>query len=100
MHARLSLLALAWSIAPNANACDCATMSVQQREQESHVVFVGRVLTHQPLQSVELEVLELFKGNVPRQISVPTGGSDCDFFVKPVEAHAGDEFLVFLTRRE
>jgi hypothetical protein len=83
----------------DAMACDCATLSVQQRERESQAVFVGRVLAHEPLQTVELRVLEIFKGSVARQLTIPTGIGDCDFFIMPIQPRPGDEFLVFLTRK-
>jgi hypothetical protein len=94
------IVALAALLATSAIACDCATLSVQKREQESESIFVGQVVRHEPLKSIELRVVEAFKGEANRTVTVPTGVNDCDYFVKPVEARAGERFLVFLTKSD
>jgi hypothetical protein len=100
MHTIRILIFLAPLFALDAAACDCATMSVGQREQESQSVFVARIVGQEPLRYVELAVLEVFKGNIGAKVTVPVGLSDCDFFVKPIEIRPGQEFLIFLSRRK
>jgi hypothetical protein len=63
----------------------------------SDVVFLDRVVQAQPLAYVELEVLETFNGRVDRRVRIPTGRSDCDYFLPPVRAKSGAQFLVYGT---
>ena len=79
-------------------ACDCGTLPLSERVRLSTYVFHGEVVVHTPLQSVELRVLERFKGETPGQLSVVTGRSDCDYFVPPTLARPGDQFLIFMTK--
>lgn len=93
-------IALLFSGVTNAVACDCATTPVDLRANASDVVFVGEIVRHEPLKSVDITVLEVFKGTTARQVSISTGLSECDYFLKPIEQKPGDLFLVLLTKRD
>jgi len=58
------------------------------------VVFIGRVIQSAALTYVELDVLETFHGRVDRRVRVPIGRSDCDYFLPPIVANKGAEFLI------
>jgi hypothetical protein len=77
-----------------ADACDCvrgrALPPVQFGPRD--VVFLGRVVQSHPLTYVEFEVLEAFNGRVDRHIRIPTGRSDCDYFLPPVVTKSGVSF--------
>jgi hypothetical protein len=92
----LSVFAL-FALPRTADACDCARSSWQQRLDSSDVIFVGRVVQSQPLQYVELEVRDMFKGHLSRRIRVVTGYSDCDYFLPPVVTKSGNQFLIYGT---
>jgi hypothetical protein len=81
-------------------ACDCATLSLAQRMSLSTDVIVGEVVTHVALSSVEVRVLERFKGDSASPITIVTGQSDCDFFLPPTTPHAGEKYILFLTKSE
>jgi hypothetical protein len=90
-------IALLLSVASlSAMACDCVSLSFEERLRHSDVVFLGEVVVYEPLASVELRVLEVFKGLPGTRVLVPTGRSDCDYFVLPVRTQANERFLVFL----
>jgi len=93
----LAFLALA---SASAVACDCATLSVDQRVQLSQSVFIAEVVSHAPLNSIELSAIQVFKGRVRRRLTIATAQSDCDFFLPPVQGQPGDRFLVYLTVRK
>jgi len=82
-----------------ADACDCVRGRVLPPAQfgPSDVVFLGRVVRFQPLVYVELEVLETFTGRLDRRVRIPTGRSDCDYFLPPVVTKSGARFLVYGT---
>jgi hypothetical protein len=97
----LLLMSLAsFALPRTAAACDCVTPPFAKRAQfgPRHVVFLGRMTAAQSLQYVEFEVLETFNGRPERRVRIPTGRSDCDYFLPPVAAAAGDEFLIYATR--
>jgi hypothetical protein len=52
------------------------------------------VLEARPLAYVVLEVREKFKGRVDNPVRIPTGDTDCDYFLPPVVAQSGMEFLI------
>ena len=79
-------------------ACDCASSSLADRVKWSRDVFLGEVVAHAPLASVELRVLERFKGAATSPVVVATGRSDCDYFLQADSARPGDRFLIFMTR--
>jgi hypothetical protein len=81
-------------------ACDCATLPLAQRMSSSTDVIVGEVVRHVALGSVELRVLERFKGDSASPITIVTGQSDCDFFLPPTTARPGEKYLLFLTKSE
>jgi hypothetical protein len=97
MRSAAFLLAL---VSSSTVACDCVPSPLEERLRQSDAVFVGEVVAHEPLASVELQVLEVFKGSPGARVLVPTGRSDCDYFVPPVRAAVKERFLVFLTRRK
>lgn len=93
------LIAIALLICSAAShACQCATSPLAKRVELSSGVFVGEVVAYTPLQSVQLKLVERFKGKEPQIVSIVTGQSDCDYFLPPVALHSGDRFLVFLTK--
>src|SRR5262245_52703587 len=73
--------------------CDCVTAPFAKRAQfgPRDVVFLGRVTAAQSLQYVEFEVVETFNGRLERRVRIPTARSDCDYFLPPVAAAAGEE---------
>ena len=88
-----------FAVPRTADACDCVggrslppTLFVPR-----DIVFRARVIRSQPLEYIELEVLETFNGRVDRRVRVVTGRSDCDYFVPPVVAKRGNEFLIYGT---
>lgn len=83
--------------ASNGLACDCATASLAERVESSNDVFLGEVVRHTPLVSVELRVMERFKGATSNNVAVATGQSPCDYFLRSADAQPGGKFLVFMT---
>jgi len=97
-HMRAVLLVVLGLVAfPRAAAaCSCVrNLSWQQRLAMSDAVFVARVVGSQRLEWVDLQVRETFKGKVDPQVRIPTGASDCDYFLPPVIATTGAEFLIY-----
>ena len=94
----LSALGL-FALPRTADACDCVRGRVLPPAQfgPGDVVFLGRVVRSQSLAYVELEVLETFNGRLDRRVRVPTGRSDCDYFLPPVVTKSGARFLVYGT---
>jgi hypothetical protein len=82
-----------------AQACDCVREYVPSPEQfgPRDVVFLGRVVHAQPLAYVDLDVLETFNGRMERRVRIPTGRSDCDYFLPPLVTASGTQFLVYAT---
>jgi len=80
-----------------AQACDCKRLSWQEQVVSSDAVFLGRVVEVRPLAYVVLEVREAFKGRLGRRLRIPTGESDCDYFLPPVEVTRGRDFLIYAT---
>ena len=85
-----------------AGACDCVGGRSLPPAQfgPRDIVFRARVIRSRPLEYVELEVLETFNGRVGRQVRVVTGGSDCDYFLPPVGAKRGNQFLIYGTTND
>jgi hypothetical protein len=79
-------------------ACDCATLPLAERVELSSEVFVAEVIEYKPLLSVELRVLESFKGASSGKLAVSIGPSDCDYFLPPVNPRPGDQLLVFMSK--
>jgi len=96
-YLRVAMLGLLGLVAfPHvAAACACERLSPQQRLALSDGAFVGRVVGFEPLMHVDLEVRETFKGQLERQVRIPTGVSDCDYFLPPVTATTGRDFLIY-----
>ena len=82
-----------------ADACDYVSGRVLPPAQfgPSDVVFLGRVVQFQPLRYVEFDVLETFNGRVDRRVRILTARSDCDYFLPPVVAKSGTQFLIYGT---
>jgi len=80
-------------------ACDCERDPTIGRSS-SDVVFVGRVVQFQSLAFVEFDVRETFKGRLDRRVRVLTGQSDCDYFLPPLVAARGSDFLLYGTVRD
>jgi hypothetical protein len=80
-----------------AAACSCERLAPQQQLAMADAVFVGRVVGSQPLAWVDLQVRETFKGKLDPQVRVPSAVSDCDYFLPPVTATTGRDFLIYAT---
>jgi hypothetical protein len=80
-----------------AHACSCEHLSPERQLAMADAVFVGRVVGSQPLAWVDLQVRETFKGTLDPQVRIPTAVSDCDYFLPPVTATTGREFLIYAT---
>ena len=94
----LSVVGL-FALARAADACDCVRGRVLPPAQfgPSDVVFFGRVVQFKPLAFVEFDVLETFNGRVDRRVRILTARSDCDYFLPPVVAKSGIQFLIYGT---
>jgi hypothetical protein len=103
MKKRLRMLVLSalavFALPRIADACDCVSGRVLPPAQfgPSDVVFLGRVVQFQPLRYVEFDVLETFNGRVDRRVRILTAQSDCDYFLPPVVAKSGAQFLIYGT---
>ena len=95
--AALAFLALA---SGGALACQCKPLPLSIRIVGADVILVGRVSEVEPLQRVTVQPVEILKGRVSRSdaLSISPIGSDCDFFLPPVEAKVGEEFLLYLRK--
>jgi len=95
--AALASLALA---SGGALACQCKPLPLSTRIVGADVILVGRVSEVEPLQRVTVQPVEILKGRVSRSdsLSISPIGSDCDFFLPPVEAKVGEEFLLYLRK--
>ena len=80
------------------HACDCFSAPLAERVKLSSEVFVAEVLAHKPLVSVQLRVLESFKGSSRGKLTVVLGPADCDYFLPPVNPRPGNQFLIFMSR--
>jgi hypothetical protein len=97
----LVFVLLVLSVFPRlAHACSCGRVPWQQQVALSDVIFVGRVLEARSLAYVVLEVREKFKGRVDSPVRIPTGETDCDYFLPPVVAQSGMEFLIYARGRD
>ena len=83
-----------------AAACSCAPLSAPEQFSLSDVVFLGRVVDARPLAYVLVEVRETFKGQAAGRLRIPTGRNDCDYFLPPVVAERGTDFLIYAARPE
>jgi hypothetical protein len=95
--AALASLALA---SGSALACQCKPLPLSIRIVGADVILVGRVSEVEPLQRVTVQPVEILKGRVSRsdELKIPAGETDCDFFVPPVDAKVGEEFLLYLRK--
>jgi hypothetical protein len=95
--AALASLALA---SGGALACQCKPLPLSIRIVGADVILVGRVSEVEALQRVTVQPVEILKGPVSRSaaLSISPIGSDCDFFLPPVEAKVGEEFLLYLRK--
>ena len=86
------------ALATGAFACDWPIRSLAENDRVSDAVFIAAVTGRKSTNTIELEVVDLFKGSLTGRVEIPTV-SDCDFFVDP-SIRKGERFLVFLTRTE
>jgi hypothetical protein len=95
--AALALLALA---SGGALACQCKPLPLSIRIVGADLIMVGRVSEVEPLQRVMVQPVEILKGRISRSetVSISPIGTDCDFFLPPVEAKVGEEFLLYLRK--
>ena len=77
-------------------ACDCRTGSLTERVARAQVVFVAVVTDFEPLHHVTLRSKEVFKGRPGPLLTIPTGVSDCDYFLPPISPREGEEFLLYV----
>jgi hypothetical protein len=90
--------ALALLMPGGAQACQCRELNLSTRIVGADVILVGRVSDVEPLKLVTVQPVEVVKGRVSGPLAIPAGETDCDFFVPPVEAKVGDEFLLYLRK--
>jgi hypothetical protein len=95
--AALALLALA---SGGALACQCKPLPLSTRIVGADLILVGRVSEIEPLPNVTVQPVEVLKGRISRSgtVAISPIGTDCDFFVAPLEAKVGDEFLLYLRK--
>jgi hypothetical protein len=81
-------------------ACQCRPLALSTRIVGADLILVGRVSEVEPLQPIMVQPVEILKGRVARSAAVAISpiGSDCDFFLPPVEAKVGEEFLLYLRK--
>lgn len=87
---------LAW--APVSLACDCMALPLPERAKLSTDVFLAEVAGHEALVSIDLVVLESFKGERRNRVRIATGQNMCDYFLGTKGAEPGSRFLIFMTR--
>ena len=80
-------------------ACQCAELALAGRIAAADVVVVATVLSVVPLDHVTMTPTAVFKGAAPQALTIHTGRSDCDYFLPPVSAKAGEEYLLYLSHR-
>ena len=80
----------------DAVACSCRTASLPERIAGAHIVLVAVVTDFSPLQQVIFKPKEVFKGQADATLTIPTGESDCDFFLPPVKPRIGDVYLLYV----
>lgn len=78
-------------------ACDCMQLDVARRLQLSDLVFVGETVAFTSLSEARFRAIALFKGAPSAEVRVTISGSDCEYFVPPVEPRIGQRFVVFGT---
>ena len=83
-------------VSPSAMACVCRTESLTERIERSQIVLVAVVTDFKPLDHVTLWSKEVFKGYPGATIRIPTGVSDCDYFLPPISPRIGESFLLFV----
>jgi hypothetical protein len=81
-------------------ACDCASLDLARRVASAEVVLLARVSSFQPLESVTVTPVEVFKGAASKVMTIRTGRSDCDYFLPPVSPRVGEEYLLYLSRSQ
>ena len=91
-----TLLFFVWASA--CSACDCVDSPLAQRLDWSSDVFIADVIEHRPLGAVEMVVTESFKGSAVEKITIAVAGSDCDYFLPPINPMPNQSYLIFMTR--
>ena len=79
-------------------ACECVTLPLAYRTQVSEAIFLGEIVSY-GTNSIELHVLETFKGQLNAQITIHTGTSMCDYFF-PGVGQPGSRFLIFMNIKD
>jgi hypothetical protein len=79
-------------------ACDCPVLPLTYRTQSSEAVFLGKIVSYKT-NSIDLQVIETFKGHLNAQITIPTGDSMCDYFFSGV-GQPGSRFLIFMSIKD
>lgn len=81
-------------------ACQCASLSLAARFDYADLVLVGSVSSFEALDHVTVQPVEVFKGSPSKSLTIETGRSDCDFFLPPVKATVGEEYLLYLRQSD
>jgi hypothetical protein len=86
--------------AGSALACPCRPLALSTRIVGADLIMVGRVSEVEPPPRITVQPVEILKGRVPRSdaVTISPIGSDCDFFLPPVEPKVGEEFLLYLRK--
>jgi len=79
-------------------ACDCQSLPLTDRMQSSTAVFLGEIVSYK-INSIDLQVIETFKGHLNAQITVPIDGGTCNYFSHGTD-RLGSRFLIFMTIKD
>ena len=91
-----TLLSFVW--ASICSACSCMESPLAQRVDWSTHVFIAKVIKFHPFEAVEMEVTESFKGSGVNRVTIAVAGSDCDYFLPPIDPKPDERYLIFMTR--
>jgi len=79
-------------------ACDCQPLPLTVRMRSSAAVFLGEIVSYKN-NSIDLQVIETFKGHLKAQITVPIDGGTCNYFSHET-VQPGNRFLIFMTIKD
>ena len=69
---------------------------MSERIVRAQIVLIAIVTEFEPLDHVTLRSKEVFKGRPGTVLTIPTGVSDCDLFLPPINPRVGDEYLLYV----
>ncbi len=93
-----SALAALLFFAGEAIGCQCRAPSLSESIAHADVILVAKVSDFEPLRHVTVQPIEVIKGPASKSLTIPTGLSDCDYFLPPISPKVGEEYLLFLGR--